>query len=192
MMITVSYPRGIQERADFRDQYRAVAAGVTVHGLCSDGGKSCKSGRSERLQFREAGRVATPIIMLKNDCVRVRNDDSCKLIVLELILLRRLGHHSFEMKAILKHAVTTVNALETTGSTRARKLIPTRAKNPLLTPALPHPSRSGSPLRGAGFLPIHVWLTRQDIFLKTLFFYLVNWNFCQYNWNPHPNLRTTR
>ena len=31
MMIAVSYPRGIQEGADFRDQYRAVAAGVTVY-----------------------------------------------------------------------------------------------------------------------------------------------------------------
>ena len=31
MMIAVSYPRGIQEGADFRDQYRAVAAGVMVY-----------------------------------------------------------------------------------------------------------------------------------------------------------------
>ena len=31
MMIAVSYPRGIQEGADFRDQYRAVAAGVLVY-----------------------------------------------------------------------------------------------------------------------------------------------------------------
>ena len=31
MMIAVSYPRGIQEGAHFRDQYRAVAAGVTVY-----------------------------------------------------------------------------------------------------------------------------------------------------------------
>ena len=147
--------------------------------------------RSVRLQFREAGRVATPIIMLKNDCVRVRFDDSRKLIVLELILLRRLYDDSFAMKAIMNHAVTTMNGLETKASTVARQLIFTRAKNPLLTPALPHPSRSGSPLRGAGFLPIHAWLTRQVIFFKTLFFYLVNWNFCQYNWNPHPNLRTT-
>ena len=71
--------------------------------------------------------------MLKNDCVRVRFDDSRKLIVLELILLRRLGHHSFEMKAILKHAATTMNALETTDSTRARELIVMRAKNSLLS-----------------------------------------------------------
>ena len=112
--------------------------------------------------------------MLKNDCVRVRFDDSRKLIVLELILLRRLYDDSFAMKAILKHAVTTMNGLETKASTGARQLIPTRAKNPLLTPALPHPSRSGSPLRGAGFLPIHAWPTRQVIFFKTLFFYLVN------------------
>ena len=40
--------------------------------------------------LREAGRAATPIIILKNDCVRARNDDSRKLIVLKLILLRRL------------------------------------------------------------------------------------------------------
>ena len=31
MMITVSSPGGIQEGADFRDQYRAVAAGVLVY-----------------------------------------------------------------------------------------------------------------------------------------------------------------
>ena len=48
-------------------------------------------------------------------------------------MLRRLGHHSFEMKAIVKHAATTVNALETTGSTRARELIVMRAKNSLLS-----------------------------------------------------------
>ena len=71
--------------------------------------------------------------MLKNDCVRVRFDDSRKLIVLELILLRRLYDDSFAMKAILKHAATTMNALETTGSTRARELIVMRAKNSLLS-----------------------------------------------------------
>ena len=31
MMIAVSYPRGIQEGAYFRDQYRAVAAGVMLY-----------------------------------------------------------------------------------------------------------------------------------------------------------------
>ena len=30
-MIAVSYPRGIQEGAELRDQYRAVAAGVMVY-----------------------------------------------------------------------------------------------------------------------------------------------------------------
>ena len=30
-MIAVSYPRGIQEGAHFRDQYRAVAAGVMLY-----------------------------------------------------------------------------------------------------------------------------------------------------------------
>ena len=88
---------------------------------------------SVRLQFGEAGRGRTPIIMIKSDFDRATFDDSCKLIVLELILLRRLGHHSFEMKAIVKHAATTVNALETTGSTRARELIVMRAKNSLLS-----------------------------------------------------------
>ena len=48
-------------------------------------------------------------------------------------MLRRLGHHSFEMKAILKHAATTMNALETTDSTCARELIVMRAKNSLLS-----------------------------------------------------------
>ena len=71
--------------------------------------------------------------MLKNHCVQARYDDSCKLIVLELILLRRIGHDSFAMKAILKHAATTMNALETTDCTRARELIVMRAKNSLLS-----------------------------------------------------------
>ena len=71
--------------------------------------------------------------MLKNDCVRATFDDSRKLIVLELILLRRLYDDSFAMKAILKHAATTMNALETTDSTRARELIGMRAKNSLLS-----------------------------------------------------------
>ena len=30
-MIAVSYPRGIQEGSHFRDQYRAVAAGVMLY-----------------------------------------------------------------------------------------------------------------------------------------------------------------
>ena len=121
MMIAVSYPRGIQEGADIRDQYRAVAAGVMLYAA------------TVAKAANQVGQIA--VSALKNDCVRVRFDDSRKLIVLELILLRRLGHHSFEMKAILKHAVTTVNALETTGSTRARELIDIvmRAKNSLLS-----------------------------------------------------------
>ena len=92
---------------------------------------------SVRLQFGEAGSRRTPIIMLKNDCGRARSDDSCKLIVLELILLRRIGHDSFAMKAILKHAATTMNALETSDSTRARKLIVMRAKGSLLRATYP-------------------------------------------------------
>jgi len=59
-----------------------LPAGVTVY--AATGWQKLQI-RSVRLQFREAGRVATPIIMLKNDCVRVRYDDSRKLIVLELI-----------------------------------------------------------------------------------------------------------
>ena len=129
MMIAVSYPRGIQEGSDFRDQYRAVAAGVIV--FAARVAKAANQVGQIAVSRSWKG-IATPIIMLKNDFDRGRYDDSCKLIVLELILLRRLGHHSFEMKAILKHAATTMNALETTDSTRARELIVMRAKNSLL------------------------------------------------------------
>ena len=63
MMIAVSYPRGIQEGADFRDQYRAVAAGVmlyaaTVAKAANQVGQIAVSMRS---------RVSAPIIMLKKD-----------------------------------------------------------------------------------------------------------------------------
>ena len=111
--------------------------------------------------------------MLKNDCVQARYDDSCKLIVLELILLRRIGHDSFAMKAIMKHAATTMNGLETKASTStgARQLIPTRAKNP---PTLVHTGRSFeervAPSRSGFFADSRLAHTAGIIFLRLYFF----------------------
>ena len=59
--------------------------------------------------------------MLKNDFDRVRYDDSIQMIVLKLIFVRRMRRGQHTIAATRTHVVTTLNALETTGFTRARK-----------------------------------------------------------------------
>jgi len=59
--------------------------------------------------------------MLKNDFDRARYDDSIQMIVLKLIFVRRMRRGQHTIAATRTHVVTTLNALETTGSTRARK-----------------------------------------------------------------------
>ena len=59
--------------------------------------------------------------MLKNDFDRATYDDSIQMIVLKLIFVRRMRRGQHTIAATRTHVVTTLNALETTGSTRARK-----------------------------------------------------------------------
>ena len=70
-MIAVSSSRGNQEGADFRFQYRAVAAGVMVY--------EARQAKAEILVCQIAvsmsSRGTVPIIMLKNDFERARYDD---------------------------------------------------------------------------------------------------------------------
>ena len=81
--------------------------------------------RSVRWQFGQAVAGPSPIIMLKSDCGRARNDDSSKLIELWVILARHFKRGYDMQTAMPAHLATTLNALGSLESTReheARRL----------------------------------------------------------------------